>query len=258
MNKKIKLLIMLAVLIIVPATRVNATQVYVGVQVTHATAPGYPSGTTNPNWCLPAGYIPYNYETQMAILTATDDSCYYIVNNYSADTVESYCSNSVAPIAPSTNPVYVKNPVCANNTIWSGLLDLTSSTDYRVYLYTPNFCSGYYSANGHCLEAAGTGKSCDEICSHYGQTTMNGGGESYCYTYGDTTDCTAVEALKGSPCTTCSAGSYNYYDADGNCWYNYGGYEDCTYSAPSLTRVCACQFQGPATGFLFPFTASGF
>ena len=64
-NKILLAIIFFAVIAFIPIVKINATQVYVGVQISSATAPGYPSGTDS-NWCLPTGLNSYS-NTQMAI-----------------------------------------------------------------------------------------------------------------------------------------------------------------------------------------------
>jgi hypothetical protein len=286
-SKKILLLIIFTLLVLIPATRASATQVYVGVAIVRATAPGYvstasscssgscPSGyvcssgycyPADSNWCLPGGHIDNTTTnttvgTQMAITKS--DTCSYTSDNNPASSMCYECTYyaGISNYCLSANPVYETSPTCIGNTIWSGLLDLTNSSAYNVYLYMPSFCSGYYSGGNQCLEIDTDNENCNNVCSHYGQTPVNSG--TQCYYYGDYNDnCSEIAALKGSPCTTCTnAATYSWFDNSGNCNYN-DSYDQspatcATSPGAGYTRVCDCYFASSnGTGLLFPFTAS--
>lgn len=251
MLKKILLTIFFcSVLLFIPLVKVGATQVYVGVQINAAQAPGYPAGSVDNNWCLPV-------ESEMVILNTT--ACSYLTSNYPATYMPSYCPTSVVTaIAPTSTVVELTTPVCNGSTFWSGLLNLTNGGSYKIYIYTPNFCSGY--SDGNCYQKWIAGKNCNEICSHYGMTPYTSGTNclNYYGTYeGGTYTCSMLANLKGSACASCTDGTHSYYSTSTNaCWRNSAQWSACTWSDPNYVRVCACNFDYTATGFNFNFTAS--
>ena len=243
-----------------PITKAGATQVYVGVKIASAVAPGYDAnsdgvyGSTemDNNWCLPV-------DSQMAILNST--ACDYLSNNYSAADISNYyCSSSFIPdVSTGVKYVTTTSPTCAGNTIWSGLLNLTTATSYKIYLYTPNFCSGYY--DGYCYAKWTAGKNCTETCAHYGMTTVYANPDCLAYsgTYNYSTgeyDCSGEAKLKGSACASCTSGSYSYYSTSTNACFYSSSYGACTWLDSNYVRVCNCNFNGTATGFNFNFTSS--
>jgi hypothetical protein len=152
--------------------------------------------------------------------------------------------------------VFTVNPSCAKgNTVWSPLLNLTNGTSYKACLYTPSFCAGYESAAGYCLETdttPGAQQDCNSVCGHFGQIPTDS-----CYESGDSDNCSAIEALKGAPCLTCSPSTlYSFYDNSGNCYYHNFYDASCSAAPSGVTRVCACYHASAGAGFLFPFTAS--
>lgn len=239
MNKKILFLtVVLFILVFVPITKVSATQTYIGVQIA-ATQPINGSGVAVPTslWCLPIG-------SNLAIM------------NYAG-------TSNITAVSPSVNPTVTTVPTCPLSTIWSGLVDLTNGTQYKIRIW-PNtampFCSGYTDGT-YCLETwdvVGENKNCNDVCVHYGQVNRT---DSNWPTYdcGTYANCNQIALIKGSPCTTCTAGSYDYYDKNGNCWY-YSGWCNRTWSDPNYTRVCKCLPTNTSSGtfnFDFPFTPSG-
>ena len=295
MNNKLLLAVGLFIIFVfVPVIRVDATQVYVGVQINRATAPGCVAGSgyecgdyyktysgymPDNNWCLPAG-TSNSPDTQMAIITH-DTSCTnnYTSNASSPNTVCSYCSadptsyyyNPNSNCLSATSPfVSATEPACpGGNSIWSGLLDLTNGASYNAYLYTSNFCPGYL--NGYCYVTAASLPStqqddCCDICANYGLTAF--GGENNCSSsscsnnlYYDDANCTAEAILMGSACSSCTTGSsYSYFNPTTKaCFtpYNSSYYSySCSAVNPGYERVCQCNYPGGSAGFLLPFTAS--
>ena len=260
MFKKILLLVFfLSFTVFIPAVKVNAAtaNVYVGVQVQTATAPGYNS-VIDSNWCLITG-------TQISIFgpdcsaSGTPFGSLYTGNCVLVEAVTGSGTNTINTTL---------SPTCASgNIIWSGLLNLTTSTNYAIQLYTPNFCPGtYYGYNiGACWVAA-TDKNCSDMCSYYGTTPIDSSNScandnfSYATNYGYSTNCGVIESLKGSACTTCNAvagTNYNYYNSStGACYYtdSYGIAPNCDALGAGLVRACACNFGGWGDYFYFSFT----
>lgn len=277
MKKIFFLIIIFSALFLTHPLSANATQVYVGVTITKAEAPGCVPGTSNcgtsyanalkdENWCLPVG-------SKMAITQNQSCSYFETGNSDPADICQyNYCGNNhcLSATSPSTNPITSNQPVCPgtnNDTMWSGLLDLTSGSQYKIYLYAPSFCPGI--VDGSYCWVAGVNKSCNEVCGGHNLTPA---GYGSCYNYYGTYDgntggynCSAMEKLKGSTCSTCQGtSSYSYYSGS-NCFYNTNyGYDyspdSCTWKDAGAGRVCACNYayNNGATGFLFDFTAAGF
>jgi hypothetical protein len=252
MNKKILFIIFCGALIFLPIIKVGATQVYVGVKISSAVAPGYDANgnsvfdTTemDNNWCLPVG-------TDLAILNTTS-SCSYLTDGLNGYYLcDSYCTSScIADVATSAKYITTTSPTCPGSTIWSGLLNLATNTSYKVYLYTPSFCSGIVES--YCYQKWTTGKNCNETCAHYGMTPMTSG--TNCYGYNNSS-CNAIKSLKGGTCSTCVNGSYSYYSSTA-CYYNSSAWGSCTWSDANYTRVCACNYTNTPTSFALPFTSS--
>ncbi len=258
MNQKTLFVALLLIgFIFIPVAKISATQVYVGVQIQSANAPGYNDGTNPPmtdnNWCLPAN-------SSIGILSTAQYN--YLTSNYDATSLcgpSGYCSTA-CPVSASI----ATSRVCAGNTIYSGLVNLTNGSNYKVYLYTPSFCPGY--ANGACYVTTLANKNCCDVCSNYGLTAM--GGETNCSSsncsdynvYYDDSNCSIEATLKGSACSVCNTGATYSYFSGNNCWTTYGGssyYPACSWSSSGLTRVCTCNADtGTPTGFVFPFTAN--
>ena len=294
-NKSLLIIVLFVIFVFVPVIKVGATQVYVGVQINRATAPGcvagysYECGTSylsasgympDNNWCMPVGTPSYP-DTQMSIMTS-DTSCtnYYTSNGYSPSSACYYCSadpansyyNANSNCLSATSPIVSSTaPACPGGSdIWSELLNLTNGASYNVYLYSQNFCPGYM--NGYCYVTAAslpsTQQDCCDICANYGLTAA--GGESSCSSsycsnnimYYDDANCTAEATLMGSACSSCTTGSsYNYFNPSTKaCFtsYNSSSYSfSCSAAASSgYDRVCQCNYPGGNAGFLFPFTAS--
>lgn len=236
MTKKILFLLPLfIILMFLPVAKVWATNVYVGVQIT-ATEPLKAYGVPDPGqlWCLPVG-------TGLTIRNSTNTS-------------------DIVAISPTQTTVTSTKSLCPGDTIWSGLVNLTGGTVYNIRIVTPShpFCSGYYSSS--CYEvwdAVGQDKDCNEICGRYGQQPYTSSGNCY---DGGASNCNNIATLKGSPCTSCTSGSYSYYSkSDGACWYH-NGYSTCNWSDPDYVRVCVCSIVYDPSGaltFLFPFTPTG-
>jgi hypothetical protein len=241
-SKTLLLFFFLVVLIFVPIIKVNAINTYVGVQIT-ATQPVNSSAYPDPAtlWCLPTG-------TQLGVI---------------------YNSSYVSPVA-GQNPITTIAPTCPGSTIWSALLPLAVSTNYTIRISTASypFCNGYY--DGVCLETWLANKNCYDVCAHYGQAVKYYN-NNQCYGPG-TTNCSALAALKGSPCTTCvvSPLGYSYYDTSGNCWYHNSvdaafnipppdpNANGCGWKDPGFVRACSCIINYSTSSsytFDFPWTS---
>jgi len=252
-SKKILLLIFLAFLIVIPAGKVGATQYYVGVTIASASAPGYPSGTTNNNWCLP---------------------------NYTTIAIRNDGANLTA-VSPTSNPTTITGVACADDTIWSGLFNLTSGTEYQIYIvpanastynYNNSYCSGFWDGSySYCWVSDTTSESCASVCSHYGSTIRKYTSGSYDYTYNyqnssssyPSYNCAIESFLMGGTCSSCTAGStYNYYNpssASHACYYSqtYYNANDKNGTAvlgEGLVRVCPCYIQSNSSNVNFTFT----
>lgn len=268
-QKKILFLLFISVLLLIPFANASATQMYVGVQINSAQAPGCTPGTstcpgtaTDNNWCLPVGTTDSN---SSKMVVATTASCSHFDSNTDPTNACSWCSG----VCLST-PVSVVKPTCSGDTIWSGLVDVTNGVNYKIYLWTPNFCPGYI--NGQCFVTAATEKNCCDVCNNYGLTAR--GGESNCTSSTtcyidsspyDDANCTREAKLKGSACSSCAANAnYAYFDDSGNCFTSYNApwpsyqYGACNWTpASNQKRVCECNFpNNGSTGFNFTFTAS--
>lgn len=264
MYKKILLLtIFLFALVFIPITRVNATQVYVGVQITSASAPGcnlsnssYCSTTspvaTDSNWCLPIG-------TTLSIYDSTS-------------------TNLIPAVLPTTNPTTITSPICTGGTIWSGLFDssnlsMGTNTTYNAKVYAGSFCPGYYLYNSYCWVALNSTSDCDSTCRHFG-LTANDVNSSVC-SNSFFADCTVIKSLTGASCPTLPSAAgctsncclsqngnsgYNYYDAaSGNCYYtnSYGSVTNCdagnSIASSGSVRACYCNVPYGQPNFTFAF-----
>jgi len=273
MFKKIIFFFFCGLVVFFPTTNVIATQVYVGVEVASMIAPGY-DGKINPNWCLPN-------HTQMVILNSSCSNS-NLTSDYSATNLcSSYCSsNCMANVSTGVKYVTTTAITCAGDTIWSGPLNLTDDTGYKAYIYTPNFCSGYYDPYSSlfdyeayawwvlhpCYLAWTEDKDCNETCEHYGTVPKTDGysscldymghaqeGESWISSY------SAIDILRKSECGSRSLGSYSYYSKTADeCYYQYEDYpySDCTWSDPDYVRICGCKYDATASGFTFSFTSN--
>jgi hypothetical protein len=249
-NKKIFLIIvLLAALSIVPATKIFAQQFYIGLNISSISGAPGASGVADKYWCLPGGSGTSG--TRMTVTTFPT------------------CKN--IKISCLYDTTYLSAPACAGDTIWSGLETLEDGSVYEVDLHAPNFCPGYMGSDGNCFVADAAGENCCDVCGHYGMTTK--GGEANCAT--NTTDCVSNTSADDSHCTiestlmgaNCSGGctkgsSFSYYSlADNSCYTTYGGgpsFVSCSAPLANLNRVCSCNtFSGtPSTAsFSFPFTA---
>jgi len=254
MDKKILLLLfLLAFAVFLPATKVDAAtaHVYVGVQVIAASAPGYNS-VIDSNWCLPVG-------TQINVLgapcTATSSGSSYTGT----------CSAIAAVSNSGTNTGNTTlSPSCASgNIIWSGLLNLTTSTNYVIQLYTPSFCPGVVSA--YCYVTAGANKNCTDTCAAYGLTPNS----TSCYNYNSYTDCSMIQSLAGVACNAAGVNcfgvsgtaGYNNYDSNtGYCYYTSSGGTppNCNAGGATIIRACNCNYTSGGSYFYFTFNASSF
>jgi hypothetical protein len=248
MTKQILLIAFLSFLIFIPAGKIGAAQYFVGVTIASGQAPGYPAGTTDTNWCLP-------YTTTMAIRNSS--------------------GTNLTAISPTVNPVTIPTAGCAGKTIWSGLVDLTSGTNYQIYVSIPTpepvYCPGYavievytgdVSACWTSWNVSGQEKSCSAICSHYG-LTYKVYNTSYSYNYQAANNCAIEGFLMGGTCSSCTTNAtYNYYNPT-----TYACYSSTTYQGDAnglatlgtdLAKVCACNIQdnSTATAFTFTFTPS--
>ena len=263
MSKKISFFIIFIFLAIIPAGKILAGQYYVGVAISQGTtAPGYPLGTADTNWCLPN-------ETTIAITDSND------VN--------------LTPIGPTTNPTKISAPGCAGTTIWSGLVDLTSGTNSKINItpgnddaldssyqaYCPGFNSTYFGNDGNdnywCWVAASINTSCTDTCSKYGSTMAYYPNTVFPWNIqplsgANTSNCAVESFLMGGACSSCTAGAtYNFFNPVSHvCSYSQTQYVsgDAGAALPGLVRVCPCNFQynlndnsNPhPVNFIFPFT----
>ena len=263
MSKKILLVIIfLAFLTFVPTIKASAAmaQVYVGVQISGAQAPGCVPGTntcytgapgamTDSNWCLPVG-------TTLAIQNNGGGN----LGASTGPTVEGY-------VSPSTNIITITKPACSGGTIWSGLYNLTVGNTYKAYITASSFCPGMLWG-GECWVTYAANKSCGDTCLHYGlvpNNTTNCMNENFVDSGGSggQNPCGVIEALKGSSCENCSlvgSSTYNYYttSADANpnsCFYTNAWTQaaNCNAIGATAVRVCACYYPGTAGYFTFPF-----
>jgi hypothetical protein len=252
-SKTLLLIFFLVCLIFIPTIKANATNTYVGVQVT-ATQPNlYVNsayvGDPASLWCLQTG-------TTMGLSTGATFSSY------------------IAPVS-GANPTTTIAPTCPGGTIWSALLNLTLGSTYtiRIYPTSNSGCSGFRDPNtGVCMETwdvAGQNKDCYAVCGHYNQVPYVNSVNQCQGTYSTAPYCNDLEKVKGSPCTTCTAGSYTYYNkTTGDCYYHIGydtTYNDqlsngCGWKDPNYVRVCPCTVLSTNEGsnYDFVWVASGF
>ena len=248
MNKIfLSLIIFFAVLLFLPLAKINAEGVYVGVQIASASAPGCYGGVSpcptaglkDTNWCLPGGQQ-HGDGTQMVVMTS--DTCQPIYDHgYPPNNVCSAnggCQSDCVPTVSLSDPVvYPTSPTCAGGIIWSGLLTLNTDTDYKVYLYTPNFCPGYM-AGGDCWVAATTNYgNCCGVCDGYGLTTKEKDDQVFCgeQLYGDQGNSQHGE--------TCWIDKFGNEQGDGSCPSSH-----CLSSAASKYNDLLCNIEAGAAG----------
>jgi hypothetical protein len=260
-NKKIFILLFFSlVLVLLPIAKASAIHTYVGVQVTASSTSNTGSGGTNDNnWCLPAAInTSYYYGTRMTILGGA--SCAIT----SGGSSQSGCSTQpvVTGSGTSNPPTYNPMPICPGSatTLWSGLVDLTASTNYVIQLNTYTYCPGILDSNGYCWVVSSANQTCAQTCAYFGLIPNSSTTVCYNSNMTDATNpCGFIQALKGSPCTTCNAvastGS-NYWDASGNCYYTNaaGNATNCNALGAGITRACQCQFNGNQNNFYYAFT----
>ncbi len=248
------LFIFAALVLFVAPQFASAANYFVGVTIASGQAPGYPSGTTNTNWCLPAiSPQTTGYGTRFYIRSGT---------------------SNLTPVSPTTNPIDLAGPACAGDTVWSGLFNLTSGTTYNAYFNAQSYayCPGvmdYDECQIWCdyscwvsWDTPGQNKSCAEVCAHYG-TTPRIYTSNYPVLFRPAAhNCRTVAKLLGGTCSSCTTnGTYDYYnpttfacttttsthntaDANGNATLG-----------SDLVRVCACNvLNSTAASFSFNFT----
>ena len=265
MNKKIFLLpIFLLAMVFLPAAHASAIHTYVGVQVTSTSTTNTCSATgctTNSNWCLVGGYNTSYYGTQLTVYGGT--TC--AVAGGGASTGGSCSVLSVVTGSGTTNPPSPggNKPICPGSStiLWSGLVDLTASTNYVLKIYTPNYCPGIVF-NNSCYVALSANKTCSETCANYGSVPYNSATACYNDAF---TSCAVLEGLKGSACLSCNSVAstlYNYWDSSGNCYYTStagyaatnGNASSCAAPGAGLTRACYCYMNSTSNNFYFAFT----
>jgi len=242
----------------VPSGAVLAANYFVGVTISSGQAPGYPAGTTNTNWCLPA------YTDQYSSFGFR----FYIRNQN---------DQNLTPVSPTTNPVNLVGPACALDTVWSGLFNLTSGQTYKAYFQGNSYssCSGVYGYNGksyYCWnswDTPGQNKSCAQVCEHYNSqlVTYSTGGSTYAYQYMypdgyDSANCGLISRLMGGTCSSCTtnATAGNYYHPTTYACYQTSSYyvdndQNGQLQIPDVVRVCPCQLSDSSTAsFSFNFT----
>jgi len=212
--KKILLLTFLAFLIIIPAGKVGAAQYFVGVTIASATAPGLNSTTDN-HWCLPTGGTSYDGSRTTQIYIRTSGG------------------SNLTAVAPTSNPTYLTKPACAGSTVWSALFDLTSGTQYQIYIYVNSiynpYCPGYAwdDSSTWCMVTPQTStQNCCDACTYYGLTEHATGTNCtaastscsrftvYSYTNANSSNNCVLEAsLMGTACSSCTTGqSYGWFN----------------------------------------------
>jgi len=265
----------------------SAAQYFVGVTIASGSAPGYTSesGATAPTdnfWCLPVyGNALVSDGKHPGFVK------FYIKNN---------SGTALTAVSPTSNPTLLSYPACAGDTIWSGLFDLTSGTEYEIYFQLPdsyyNYCPGAHF-DGHCFVSEYDNLDCCQTCSHYGLEEENtnancSASSSYCVTgafyYGTSygtagtvdsgvTNCVVESMLMGGNCSSCTqVSTFGYYNTSTRECYttqkwttsysngSYYGYSGSCAALPSdeLVRVCACDIQSVyiTPSFTFSFTPS--
>jgi len=141
---------------------------------------------------------------------------------------------------------------CVGDTIWSGLVDLTNGAQYGIRLQVPLCTDGDYR-EGKCWYVGQQGQSCTQVCSTHGGTASTTCNESLSEAN--------IEDIAGITCTYTYTWCPVYYES----YYYYpeiycyacleeSTYNNCDFSYPEATRICACAM---STGtFNFTFTAS--
>lgn len=228
MSKKILFMIFFIVMVFLPMTIANASQVYIQVQITTDEQPG--GGTFD----LLAG-------TEISIWDG---------GTQKGDTK------------------ILDSDVAVGETIISNLTDLENGSFYTLRLQAPLcFGGGIYDQRGpYCWYEGADGQSCNQVCLEKNSTPVpstcyNSGTGLYdapCCTEPDA-NCEISKAF-GHSCSTC----YNdyitgFYYSDGNACldgsYGTSGGEYCAWSSSNYyIRTCACVFESGT--FNFPFTAS--
>jgi hypothetical protein len=249
------LFIFAALILFVAPQFASAANYFVGVTIASGQAPGYPSGVTNTNWCLPA-ISPY---------TSSWGTQFYIRSGTSA----------LTPISPTANPISLAGPACAGDTVWSGLFNLTSGVTYNAYFnaqsyaYCPGvmdyWTNGSYNYDVACWTAwdtPGQNKSCADVCSHYG-SQVNAYTSNYPRLGQEAaSNCRMVAKLMGGTCSSCTTnGTYDYYNpttfacTTTTSTHNTADANGSATLGSDLVRVCACNvLNSTAASFSFNFT----
>ena len=252
--KKYFLFILAALMLFVAPQFASAANYFVGVTIASGQAPGYPSPATNTNWCLPA----------LSPATTSYGTRFYIRNG----------TTNLTPVSPTVNPIDLAGPACAGDTVWSGLFNLTSGTTYNAYFNAQSYsyCPGvvdYDDCSWNCAytcwvawDTPGQNKSCADVCSHYGTTSVNYTG-NYPWLYRPAGyNCRTVAKLLGGTCSSCTTnGTYNYYNpttfacTTTTTQYNSSDTNGSATLGSDVVRVCACNLlNSNSASFAFNFT----
>jgi hypothetical protein len=145
--KKVLFIFIFLIFLVFPVAKVGATPYFVGVQIKSATTP------TGNNWCLPP-------KTTLEI--------------------QSSSAQTLSPEFPTKNPTESFGFLCAEDTIWSGLFNIESGSQYKVVLGTPNGCPGniynelcwviYGQGSNEAIDGNAYGHGCTATCAYYGLT----------------------------------------------------------------------------------------
>lgn len=236
MNKKTIILSLICVagfLILVSPKTASAYSTYVGMKIESVYNPVY--GTTeaeHAQWCIPIG-------ATMTIKLA----------------------GTTIPNGTVTTTKNTGNYAgCQQQTIWSNLVDLTSTTTYSIVLGTTK-CAGV-SKYGYCWFCGALGETCDTVCTNRGASPCVDPG-----TADASITCADIASMCGITCSTCYTATYcpMAYDLPAYCWTDCyilsascAGSSTCNAiyywcSAPSTRRICSCT--GAPLTYTFSFTA---
>jgi hypothetical protein len=253
--KKYFLFILTALVLFTAPQFASAANYFVGVTIASGQAPGYPSGVTNTNWCLPAiSPDSTNWGTRFYIRSGT---------------------TNLTPVSPTTNPVDLAGPACAGDTVWSGLFNLTSGVTYNAYFnaqsyaYCPGTMAYYYNGSNDSgivcstsWDTPGQNKSCAEVCSHYGTTPKMYTSNYPMLGQNPSRNCSTVSRLMGGTCSSCTTnGTYDYYNPTTYACtttastHNTADANGAATLGSDVVRVCACDLLNFTTAsFSFNFT----
>jgi len=252
--KKYFLFILTALVLFTAPQFASAANYFVGVTIASGQAPGYPSGVTNTNWCLPA----------LSPNTTAYGTRFYIRSG----------TSNLTPVSPTTNPIDLAGPACAGDTVWSGLFNLTSGVTYNAYFNAQSYayCPGVMDYDGCQIwcdytcwvawDTPGQNKSCADVCSHYG-TTPRMYTSNYPVLFQQAGyNCRTVAKLLGGTCSTCTTnGTYDYYNpttfacTTTTSTHNTADANGSATLGSDVVRVCACNvLNSTAASFSFNFT----